>query len=63
MKSISLNGWQRIWVFLTIIWLLLLIWVYYPNWSLMIKLKWDFIAPPLVAYLIGQGVAWIRKGF
>lgn len=61
-----LNGWQRLWLFLSVPWSL--------GWcvvGLVLAVDGDdgaittmFLAfAPIPAYLIGEGVAWVRRGF
>jgi hypothetical protein len=61
-----LNGWQRLWVLLSLPWSL--------GWcvsGLFMAIDGDNDAiaaillaiAPIPAYLIGEGVAWVRRGF
>lgn len=59
-----LNGWQRLWVVATAVWLSLfaLILALDPR-----AVSWLFAAlafgPPIVVYAIGAGIGWALSGF
>jgi hypothetical protein len=67
-KRKNLNGWIRIWVFLTIIYLALvgIFITYFFDAFVRIRIISVFsalIVPPAILYLLGLGVAWVISGF
>jgi len=58
-----LNGWQRLWVLLTVLWSLLMALIAPDsNDPLSTKLAL-WLIPPLAFYAFGWAVAWVRRGF
>lgn len=60
-----LNGWRRLWLLLTVLWLLFGVGVAKQQMSegertFIIAF---FIAAPIAAYLVAWGIAWVRRGF
>ena len=61
-----MNGWQRLWVFLGSLWMLIWIWYLLRSgwswedsiWALGIAVFWWALL-----YAIGLGMAWVVRGF
>ncbi len=73
MKLKNLNGWQRLGILLSAIWLVvvaagctLYILSHLDTYSLPVTLGWGLVAwiiPSVLAYLLGWGVGWVWRGF
>lgn len=64
----KLNGWQRLWVVLSAIWLC--VWapigyaVWYPMpWSMFGWWALLNLGPPMATYALGLAIAWVIRGF
>ena len=60
----NLNGWQRIWIFGSVIWAALIFIIAVMNNALetFAFLTWASI-PPGIFLILEYGIAWIRRGF
>ena len=60
------NGWQRLWIVLTVIWVGILCVALFTTSDPVREFKTLFLTAVLVPmglYGLGVGVAWIRRGF
>jgi hypothetical protein len=63
------NGWQRLWLFASILWAVVLLALAgilqsvgpSANEALLVVRLW--IVPVVAAYGVGLGLAWVRRGF
>ena len=61
----TLNGWQQLWVFVTVFWevaVLYLALAFMEAGDEAFYLAFAVVSPVLL-YVAGLGVAWIRRGF
>ena len=68
----QLNGWQRLWTFLTVswvsLWVAMIVWVYFEGSFTAfsenpVRIIFVIVAPPVLIYGVGLAAAWIRDGF
>ena len=61
----TLNGWQRLWVVVTAPWAVLwvggaLLFGFDGSGFFLLAI---IVVPPVLLYVVGLGVAWVRRGF
>lgn len=65
-QAFRLNGWQRLWVLLLIIWTAMFVAASFALggettiWRNVVML---WALPPVGLYAVGYGIAWVRRGF
>ena len=58
-----LNGWQRLWVVFTFLWVALFAVIGLAVRESVLLMTGFAVGPPVFLYSAGLAVAWIRRGF
>jgi len=67
-RKMRLNGWQRLWVVLCVLWLLFASLVAFlddPGWDVqgLLDILLIWFVPPIAVYALGLMSAWVIRGF
>ena len=69
-----LNGWQRLWIVLTVAWTMINLYYFWHNWQyrhlpgfskleLIGEVLLSWLVPPIVVLAVGLVVRWVYRGF
>jgi hypothetical protein len=68
-----MSGWQRLWLFASILWTVVVVWLSgilqfdgdhtVPSANMILFVVRLWIGPVVAVYAMGVGVAWVRRGF
>ena len=68
----QINGWQRVWIFASILWAVAILALagrfqsngdQAPSMNMVLFALRLWIVPVVAAYAFGHGLAWVRRGF
>jgi len=63
MKFFRLNGWQRLWVVVSLVWLVCVFFLSIDDVLSIRQLALIWLVPSIGVYLLGLGVGWVWRGF